>query len=343
MAGEDGSTPEDLKFFEALQREPYRFGFFSLVRRLENIYRDKPRIGESVRPIDDSLRLGQEPFVVFSPATLSEFKKGKDGGPDRVTGFFLGLFGPNGPLPMHLTEYARERKRNHRDDTFIAFADVFHHRMLSLFYRAWASAEPTVSFDRKDNDRFSTYVGSTFGIGMPAFRDRDDLDDVGKLHFAGRMALQTKNPEGLMAIVSDFFRVKVDIQEFIGEWLQLPEHQLTRLGGSKPNALLGLSATAGRRVWSCQYKFRLIFGPMSRADYERLLPGGDSLKRLVAIVRNYVGDELSFDVNLILRQDEVPRLQLGGRNRLGWTSWVLSGDSDRDRGDLRLDPGIHRA
>ena len=273
------------ELFKSLEEEPYRYGFFSLVRRFENLHPDRPRIGEAARPVDDVIRLGQEPSVIFEPATLSEFQPGKDGAPHRLTGYFVGLFGPNGPLPMHMTEYARERKRNHHDDTLIGFADIFHHRMLSLFYRAWACCEPTVSFDRKDNDTFSTFVGSFFGMGMPSLRDRDDLFDVGKLHFSGRLALQTKNPEGLMAIISDFFQVPVEIEEFIGEWLELPDNQLTRMGTAQPNALLGQSSTAGRRVWSCQYKFRLIFGPVNLSDYERLLPGGVSLRRLVAIVR----------------------------------------------------------
>ena len=69
-----------------------------------------------------------------------------------------------------------------------------------------------------------------------------------------------------------------------------------------------------------------------------MLPGGESLRRLVAIVRNYVGDELSFDLNLILKQEEVPRMRLGGAIRLGWTTWLLSAEADRDRGDLYLNP-----
>ena len=48
MAGETGSAPQNLGLFESLRKEPYRYGFFSLVRRLENIYRTKPRVGESL-------------------------------------------------------------------------------------------------------------------------------------------------------------------------------------------------------------------------------------------------------------------------------------------------------
>lgn len=328
--------PEAL--FEALSERAHDFGFFPLIRRLENYYRDKPRIGESVRPADDPIRLGQVPSVVFAPSTLRRFERGEDGKPDRLYGFFLGLFGPNGPLPLHLSEFARDRSRNYRDDTFTAFADTFHHRLLSLFYRAWASGEPAVSFDRPDDDRFSRFVASTCGRGMEAFRHRDYMPDVGKLYFAGRLALQTRNAEGLMAIISDFFKVPVAIRQFVGEWLELPEHQLCRLGESSLTGALGVNTTVGRRVWSCQYKFRLIFGPVSLKDYKRLLPGGKSLERLVAVVRNYIGDELSWDVNLILKKDEVPAIRLGQTGNLGWTTWLLPRRDERNANDLYLHP-----
>ena len=330
------SDPEAL--FRALSERAHDFGFFPLIRRLENHYRDKPRIGESVRPADDPIRLGQIPSVVFAPATLRRFERGEDGKPDRLYGFFLGLFGPNGPLPLHLSEFARDRSRNFRDHTFTAFADTFHHRLLSLFYRAWATGEPAVSFDRPDDDRFSSFVASTCGRGMESFRHRDYMPDVGKLYFAGRLALQTRNAEGLMAIISDFFKVPVSIRQFVGEWLELPEHQLCRLGESSLTGALGVNTTVGRRVWSCQYKFRLIFGPVSLKDYKRLLPGGMSLERLVAIVRNYIGDELFWDVNLILKKEEVPAIRLGQTGDLGWTTWLLPRRDDRHANDLYLHP-----
>ena len=76
-------------------------------------------------------------------------------------------------MPTHLTEYVRDRARNAGDPTFARFLDVFHHRMASLFYRAWAVAQPVVSLDRDNGDRFSAYVGTTFGLGEPALRKRD--------------------------------------------------------------------------------------------------------------------------------------------------------------------------
>ncbi len=248
------------------------------------------------------------------------------------------MFGPIGPLPIHLTVYAYDRLRNAHDPTFARFLDVFHHRMLTLFYRAWANARPAVSFDRPESDWFGVYLASLFGLGMETLRNRDALPDVAKLHFAGRLACQTRNPDGLQAMMAQYFGLPVRIEEFVGAWMDLPDNGRCRLGLSPETGALGLTAIAGARVWGCQQKFRIVLGAVDLAEYRRLLPGGDSLRRLVALVRNYIGDELGWDLNLILKREEVPHLKLGESGRLGWTTWLGERQAESDADDLVLDP-----
>ena len=337
MASENREAAHVLELFEALRRTPYAFHFFQALRRLECLHRDRPRLGKSLRLTDDPIRLAQEPSLAFAPATLAAFDPGGENRPPRLYEYFLGLFGPNGPLPTHLTEYARGRLRNEGDRTFVGFADIFHHRMLCLFYRAWADAEPTVSFDRPETDRFNVYVGAQLGLGTPALWDRDAAPDLAKFHYAGRLAGQTRNPEGLEAILGDFFKLPVAVETFVGHWLPLDEVSRCRLGEAPATGLLGITTVIGERAWDCQYKFRILMGPMTLAEFQRFLPGADSLRRLVAWVRNYVGEELLWDVNLILKKEEVPPLVLGAETRLGWTSWLSSQPLARDADDLKLD------
>ncbi len=337
MADQDRAETRALTLCRALEQEPYRFDFFEAVRRLECAYRDKPRVGRSARPIDEPVRLAQDATLAFAPSSLSSFRPGKDGHPSRLAGYFFGLSGPNGPLPIHLTEYAYDRLRNAHDPTFSRFLDVFHHRMLSLFYRAWANARPTVSFDRPEADWFGDQLGALCGIGMPALHDRDEMPDVAKLYYAGFLACETRHPEGLRAMIADFFKLPVRIAEFVGAWLQLPKDDCCRLGRSPETGTLGVNAIAGGQVWGCQHKFRLVLGPMDFAGFQRLLPGSDSFGKLLAIVHNYVGDELAWDVNLILKRDDVPRTRLGVSGRLGWTTWLGSRRAATDADDLILD------
>lgn len=341
MASKDRTASYVVDLLQSLKERPFAYGFYSVMRKLECLRGEKPRLGESFHPSDDAVRLGQDPHLEFAPSTLSSCDLGGSGRAPRIGSYFFGLFGPNGPLPLHLTEYARNRLRSANDPTFSRFADVFHHRMIGLFYRAWAKSQPTISFDRPESDRFANYIGSLFGLGMPSLRNRDTMPDIAKLHFAGLLACQRHNPDGLKSILEAFFTMSVGIVEFVGDWMILPKESRWRLGESPDTGTLGASATVGSRVWGCHQKFRVVFGPMGLEDYQRLLPGGDSLSRLVAIVQNYIGEELDWDANLILKKEEVPVLRLGRAGQLGWTTWLYQRRAETDADDLRLPPAEH--
>ncbi|MEZ5450609.1 MAG: type VI secretion system baseplate subunit TssG, partial [Thiolinea sp.] len=245
------------------------------------------------------------------------------------------MFGPNGPLPLHLTEYARNRVRDARDEGMVRFMDLFHHRLLSLFYRVWADKEPTVQYDRPETDRFQWYVGSLLGMGTPEHRQRDTVPDNSKLHFAAHLGSVPHHAEGLSALLRSFFKVPLKIQEFVGEWLAIPEENHCRLGGN--SCALGQDTTIGARSWQRQYRFRLLVGPMNLDEYESLLPGGEKIALVADILRNYLGYELTCDTCLILKKDEVPATRLGQFGRLGWTSWVQNAARADDARDLLLE------
>ncbi|MGR9106243.1 MAG: type VI secretion system baseplate subunit TssG [Gammaproteobacteria bacterium] len=339
MADTDRKTPYSV-IEQHLHEDPFSFNFLNAMRMIECAHPEKPRLGTSQRPADDPVRLTQEPSLAFESSTITAFDHGEDGQAPRLQSRFLGVFGPNGPLPLHLTEYARDRIRHHHDSTFAGFADIFHHRMLSLFYRAWANAEPTVHYDRPQSDRFARYVGSTFGLGMETLFGLDPVPDRYKLHFAGLLACQTRHPEGLESMLICYFRVPFVVAEFVGEWLDLPQNGLWRLGESQLTGVLGESVVVGARVFSCQSKFRLRIGPVNLKQYHSFLPGGVCLEHLLALVRNYAGDEIAWDLNLILLKDEVPPLVVDGSCQLGWTTWLGERRDESDADDLLLNPLI---
>ncbi|WP_322401725.1 type VI secretion system baseplate subunit TssG [Massilia luteola] len=311
--------------------------FFQALRLLENAHPDKPRIGASLRPRDDAVRFGRDPSLGFEPGAVAGFTPASSEARARLAVNFFGMFGANGPLPLHLTEYARDRARNHGDHTMVAFLDVFHHRMVSLFYRARAAADPAVSLDRPDSDRFADYVGSLFGIGALGLRGRDEIGDFAKLHFAGLMANQRRPASGLVTILRAYFKLPVEIEQFVGHWMKIPLDGQTRIGMDDRGNRLGTSAVLGKQVWDCQHKFRLVIGPVDYEDYERMLPGGASMTRLVDWVKSYAGTVLDWDVRLVLERPEVPPLQLGAR-RLGWTTYLASGPAARDARQLLINP-----
>jgi len=337
MASESGAENARLSLYQSLADEPFRFEFLQALRLIECANPDKSRIGESQRPADDPVRLGQEPSMAFAPATIAEFLLRDDRQPPRMSVLFMGLFGPNGPLPLHLTEYARERMRNNGDEAFARFADLFHHRFLSLFYRAWADAQPTTNFDRLREDRFSTRVSCLIGDGYNPEESRDELDYL-RLNFAGRFINQTRNAEGILAILRAYFDNPVKLEQFVGQWLPIPAKARFQLGGDSAAGSLGVDSTLGGKVFSCQHKIRLVFGPLDLAGFQRLLPGGKSLGRLIRIMRHYIGDELDWELKLILKGEEIKPASLGQFGQLGWTSWLPSSFPSESFDELCLDP-----
>jgi type VI secretion system protein ImpH len=335
MGATVGREADALTFFDALAAAPYKYDFYQTLRRLECLHDRQPRWGQALRPIDEPVRLGQDPDLSFAIAPLGSFDASRGRTP-RLQVRLFGLFGPNGPLPIHITEYARERLRHADDPTLCRFFDIFHHRFIALFYRAWAQAQPFVNHDRPKDDRFTVYVGAFLGLSPATLRDRDTVPDFAKLFHVGALIRHVRNVEGLTHILRHFFRVPVRIEEFVGHWMSLSTRERTYL--SSENAVLGSGAVLGRRLWDRQHKFRIHLGPLTLAQYEGFLPGAPALRKLVDWVRQYLCFELDWDVRLALAPDAVPRLALGGGQRLGWTAWLGNRREDRAADDLCVDP-----
>lgn len=339
MAGAHRQAADHVALEQALAAAPEAFELFEALRRLECAHPECPRLGESARPVEDPVRLGETPSLAFAPRDIDRFEPASGGKPARLDNLGFGLFGPSGPLPLHLTEYVLERVRNAKDATLRAFANIFHHRMLSLFYRAWANAQPTVQFDRPQHDRFRLYLGALVGLSTPGLDSRDDFPDQYKRFFAGRLLTQTRNTEGLQRLLEHFFTVPVRVIEFVSEWMHLPANAHLRLGGSRDTACLGRTAVLGEYVWGAQQRFRLRIGPLDQFEFNRFLPGGEALRQLVAAVKTYVGEEKAWDVQLVLKRDEVPATRLGRSGRIGLSTWMGTlRDDDRDADQVVLRP-----
>ena len=337
MASEDGFETHSL--IEALAADPYRFDFYHAVRSLEALHPTSPRVGNSLRAVDDPVRFCQQPSLRFDPATLVEFRQARENSPQRMFVAFLGLLGPMGPLPLHMTEYVRERLLHNGDATLARFLDLFHHRLGLFFYRAWAEARPTVHQDRPGEDRFTVYVGSLAGHGLPGSRARDMVPDHAKRFFVAHLARGPKNAEGLASILEGFFRLPTRVDQLEVGWLALPKDQRTALGGaSRLSSMLGQDTVVGERVRDVQSRFRIVMGPMDLDRFGDFLPGRPSLERLRDWVRNYVGFEFDWDVQLVLSRDEVPGILLGREGQLGWTTWLGARRAATDADDLTLAP-----
>lgn len=301
--------PDDI--FHALAERPGRFDLFQALRRIEAAHPHQPRLGDALRPGDEPVRFGGEPALNFAPTAISRLER-RAGATPRLVQRVLDFFGPNGALPTHLTEYARERQIHHGDRSFAAFVDMLLHRFGLLFYRAWARSHPVVGMDRPSEAPVVRHVGALVGIAEPTQRGRDALGDHAKLFFAGRLARGVRDADGLASWIQLHFGVPARVQQFCGQWMPLDPAERTRLS-HRPGIgqALGRGALLGGQVWDVQHKFRIVLGPLAWDDFQAFLPQGDRLRPLQAMVRQYVGHEFAWDVQLALVPMEVLPVRLG--------------------------------
>jgi type VI secretion system protein ImpH len=325
-------------FWNKLVDAPFGFDLFFVLRTIQAHHADLPRLGTALRPRSEPIRMGQDPSLNFAPATIAKVLPARSGQPERITIWSFGLYGPNGPMPTHLTEYVRDRLYHHGDETLARFSDVFHHRLMLLFFRAWSDAQPTVSLDRPGNDTFGRHLGSLIGVGEASSRERDQVPDHAKWFMAGHLTRQTRNPEGLQRALQIYFECEVRIKEFCLHYLELEPDQQTRLTRFPSNSQLGVDTVLGDRVPDAQSKFHVRVGPVRLAQFKQFLPGQLNFVALVDWIRNYLGIEYAWDVRLVLHKDDIPAASLGGSTQLGWTSWMLDRPAQSDADDLGFDP-----
>lgn len=322
---------------DRIEAEPWAFDLYQVLRRVEALHPGRPRLGDASRPGDEPVRLGQRAELAFEPATLAGLARSPHH-PPRLQVQVAGLWGPHGAMPLHLTELARDRERNHGDPTLARFADLFHHRLMLFFYRAWRQAQPAASHDRPESDRFRLYVGALIGHGgAPWWTDRG-LPSAAPRHRAGQLARSSRGAEAVADVLADWFRVPVEVVQFVPDWLEMPEASRTRLGARDGSAALGAGAVCGARVRDCQHQIEVRIGPMGRDRYDDFLPGGRSLRALRAWMRTLTADEWRWRVRLLLAPQAVPSASLGGGTRLGLTGWLHGPPRARPADDLRLSP-----
>jgi len=337
---------------EQLQRwssQPWAYDYFAVMRRLEALAPASARWGRALLPGAESVRVGQEPSLAFAPASFSRFEAATATSPPRLAQMFFGYLGPNGPLPLHLSDFIRERALNHGDVTWLAFLDQFSHRFSLHFYRAWAQARPAVALDRPGEDRFRQHVGALIGTGTAARSGRDEIHDDARLHFCGWLVRRVRNAESIEAVLHAYFGIPVRLERWVGHWLRLPAAELTTLRSRRHGdaaCMLGRGALLGGRAWDRQHKIRLHLGPLTLAQYLLFLPIGSARPVLERWMQQLIGGELAWDAQLVLRREEVPVTRLGaGRGnapRLGWVSWLGQRPRAHDAADVRIDEGAVR-
>jgi type VI secretion system protein ImpH len=322
----------------ALRDDTTSFGFFQAVRLLERLNPERAPVGRFVDPADEVVRFGVQPSIAFPPSEIQALElRSEDAA--RMDVALMGLTGPLGVLPHHYTLLVAERARD-RDGGLRAFLDLFHHRALSLFYRAWERHRVTVAHEKAE-DRLRAHVLDIVGMGLEGMQRRLPFDDDVLVSYAGLFALQQRGAVALEQLLEDYFDVAVEIEQFVGGWYPVPASDLCAVGEELGAATqLGRGAVVGDEVWDQQMRVRVRLGPLSKRQYDRFLPTGDAYEPLRALLRFFAHDQFDFEVQLILARDDVPGLVLGADDGsaepLGWSTWIRTAAFGHDATDTVL-------
>jgi type VI secretion system protein ImpH len=331
-AQREPGTPLESRLFD----EFFRFSFYRAVALLEAFRPEGKRLGEALDPGDEAVRFSVKPGLSFPPSDIANLRRLEPKGQAKMEVLFMGLTGPSGVLPHWYNELMLERARAH-DFTMVDFLDIFHHRLISLFYLAWKRTKFTVNYETGGRDRLSWYLLSLIGLGTDGLRGRIGLPEESLIYCSGLLGRSIPSALALESAARYMAGTDAAVDQFVDRMIPLDEADVTSLGLA--NASLGVDAVCGSFVHDCQSKFRIRLGPVTYQQYCRFLPSGDLLKPIFALVRYMVGIEYEFEVCVVLLAGEVPACRLGSQGvdapRLGWSTWVKSPEVT-----LRQDPYV---
>ena len=352
-----GTSVADILF-----REPFRFQFVQAVRLLEALERETaerenrtPRqpVGGDSHPEDEVVRFRANQSHDFPASEVVTLRvppgdgDSNAGAPPEMSVAFMGYTGASGVLPDLYDRVLSIRLRE-GDSALRDFLDTFNHRSVSLFYRAAVKYDFPTGYETARNggeeDNFTAALYSLVGIGTNHLRGRQTVGDESLAHYAGHLSHFPRSASGLESMLGGYFGVNVVVEQFRGQWLYFDPDQQSRFAGAADREStfnrLGVDTVVGERVWDVQGKFRIIVGPLSIDEFEQFLPAGKRFTQLAHLTRTYAGIEFSSELQLILRAEDVPSIELSEHGStqpmLGWNTWLASEPFESDADDVVL-------
>lgn len=336
MATEIGTetvSVAERSFSNVLAEDACSFEFFQAVALLQRLRGNMHRVGDFVIPEDEAVRFTANPRLGFPASEIQELEI-EAGKPAEMTVNFMGLSGPMGVLPYVYSELILERLHA-KDSSMAAFFEIFDHRAISLFYRAWERSRFHVNYGAGARDLFTRYLLDLLGLGTNGLMNRQAIEDEAMLPFISLLAMQSRSAEALEQVITEYFEVPAEVQEFSGGWYAIDESTQCAMNEKETiSSQVGIGAVIGDAVWDCQSRVRIRLGPLSLETYKQFLPEGSANRALRAITRFFANDCLDFEVQLVLNKGEVPGVELdldkGPPARLGWTSWAKTAPMGAD-------------
>jgi type VI secretion system protein ImpH len=347
---------------DKLFKEGHAFSFFQAVYLMERLFPDRLPVARGGVPMQEVVRFRAHQSLSFPPSSIYVIDAPRSQLlPPAMEVTFMGLTGPSGVLPRHYTEMIVKLYRDARGPERTAlrdWLDLFNHRIISLFYRSWGKYRVYFPYQRGEfrqpqPDLFTQGLYCLTGMGMPSLRNRlrvscwdadavqqpqrrlAQIEDLSMVYYSGLLTQKPRSAAALQALLQDYFRLPIEVQQFRGQWLLLEPANQSQLGETQANNQLGMNTVAGERIWDVVGRIRLRIGPLNLEQFIEFIPDRAPQARrksffvLVHWVRFFVGPELTFEVNVVLDGEEVPECRLEDQEEevgacLGWNTWLKS-------------------
>jgi type VI secretion system protein ImpH len=340
---DSGVNDPDVARLQALFKKPFEIGFFQAVRLLRRLLPARKPVGRFFPPATEAARFVAHPSLAFPASEIQELTlPAGDGSPATMKVNFMGLSSPQGVLPNPYTELIVERAQK-KDNALRDFFDLFNHRLISFFYRAWEKYHFFVSYELGEPDSVTPLMMNLLGLGTEGLAKRQLVPDQALIFYSGLLTQKPRCAQNLKQLLTDYFHVKVEIDQFVGTWVPLHKIDQTVLDDSEsPMQRLGFGAIVGDEVWDRQSTVRIKLGPLTRERYLGFLPRQESkaYRDLKSLLNFWANDELDFEVQLILQGEQTPGFDLdndkSGELLLGWTTWINNRPMERDPSEATL-------
>ncbi|MCW8128148.1 type VI secretion system baseplate subunit TssG [Microbulbifer halophilus] len=347
---------------ERLRREPYRFDFFQSVRLLERASMidgedcASETVAGSAPPSRELVRFHAQSSLSFVGSDVLKIEQGESADADKGSALkqwqmdvgFTGLAGSQGVMPYYLTELVQKELRE-KNTALRDFLDIFNHRHISLLYQAWHKYQLPANYERqhlrrdREPDLFSHALASLSGLGTSEMRYRMPMPDESLLGMAGHLGRQQCSAAALASMIRQHFGLNVSIEQFRGEWDELPEDVLCRLPGpgypQGINNRLGTNSVLGIECFQAQNKFRVVVEPLAYEQFMTIAPGSEKLEALKSFIQFSAGVEMDFEISVTLSTGQVAPVQLvdetDNQPLLGWNAH-MGGDQQEQRVDITL-------
>jgi type VI secretion system protein ImpH len=344
---------DDARLVKLLETQGETYGFFHAVSLLHRLAPEAVPVG-GLGPADkEAVRFRHDPSLVFAASDVVSIKLTDEEGKRRqavVTSTFLGLTGAASPLATAMTDEVL-RDLQDGEGNLAAFYDIFHHRLISLFYRTWKKYRFYSGFRDDGKDVFTQRALAFVGVDTHGASPRFNLPLSFQLSLAPLLSNRTRSARTLEVALRRVLPEGIDvwIESFVERVVEIPKEQRIRLGIA--NTTLAEDVVIGRRVHDRSGRFRIHVGPVSYERYEELLPGKNLHIALGRIVDHLSRGTLEAELEVRVKEEDTPHFmlgdprgailgsttRLGGRIKRALRARILLGDEHAETPPVLLD------